>query len=314
MFRVHSIVVLQLAGFVSLATAGPFDSYLTSGVAPAIIAVWATTVEDYSPTSEVVSPHDDPARGLGPADGATVSLGDLDSAAISGGTAPGSIVVSFQATIVDGPGADFAVFENAGAFFDSHDVDFIFAELAFVEVSSNGSDFARFPATSQNIEVDPNTPDPDHNQIHTPFGRNFAGINTTNVDNLAGIHPTLTGTPFDLSDLAAHTLVTQGTVDLNGIQFVRFVDIPGEGSFTDSLGNPILDAWKTVESGGFDLDAVGAINAVPEPTSLVLASLALLVSSTRRRRRGRSRYVVPYVRIKARRTDSTERGLLFGIE
>ena len=292
MFRVLSIVVLQLAGFVSLATAGPFDSYLTSGVAPASIAAWARAVENYSPTSEVVhfdtfggGPHDEPVRGLGPADGATVSLGDLDSAAILGETAPGSIVVSFQATIVDGPGADFAVFENAGAFFDSHDVDFIFAELAFVEVSSNGSDFARFPATSLNIEVDPNTPDPNHDQIHTPFGRDFAGINTTNVNNLAGVHPMLTGTPFDLSDLATHTLVTQGTVDLNGIQFIRFVDIPGEGSFTDSLENPILDAWKTVESGGFDLDAVGAINAVPEPTSLLLASLALLGSASRGRRR-----------------------------
>ncbi len=292
MFRVLSIVVLQLAGFVSLATAGPFDSYLTSGVSPTSIAAWATTVEDYSPTSEVVDfdmfgggPHNEPVRGLGPADGATVSLGDLGSAAILGGTAPGSIVVSFQATIVDGPGADFAVFENAGAFFNSHDVDFIFAELAFVEVSSNGSDFARFPATSLNIEVDPNTPDPDHNQIHTPFGRDFAGINTTNVNNLAGLHPTLTGTPFDLSDLATHTLVTQGTVDLNGIQFIRFVDIPGEGSFTDSLVNPILDAWKSVESGGFDLDAVGAINAVPEPTSPLLASLALLGSASRGCRR-----------------------------
>ncbi|MCH7751003.1 MAG: hypothetical protein IH898_02455, partial [Planctomycetes bacterium] len=82
MFRVLSIVVLQLAGFVSLATAGPFDSYLTSGVSPTSITAWAKMVENYSPTSEVVhfntfgcGPHDEPVRGLGPADGASVSLG-----------------------------------------------------------------------------------------------------------------------------------------------------------------------------------------------------------------------------------------------
>jgi len=213
-----------------------------------------------------------------------VSLGDLSATAISGGTAPGSIIASFQATIFDGPGADFAVFENAGAFFNSHDVNFIFAELAIVEVSSNGTDFARFPATSLNIEPDANTPDPNHDQLHTPFGRNFAGINTTNVNNLAGTHPTLVGTPFDLSDLAGHPLVTLGTVDLDQIRYVRFVDIPGEGSFTDSLGNPILDAWKSVESGGFDLDAVGAIHAVPEPAAMVLASFTLIGLLIRSRR------------------------------
>lgn len=291
MFRVLSTVGLHFVSLVSLATAGPFDSHLASGVAPASIAAWATTIEDYSPTSEVVhidsfggGPHNKAARGLGPADGATVSLGDLDSSAISGGTAPGSIVVGFQATIVDGPGADFAVFENAGTFFDSHDVDFIFAELAFVEVSSNGSDFAQFPATSLNIEEDPNTLDPNHDQLYMPFGRDFAGINTTNVNNLAGVNTTLTGTPFDLSDLASDPLVTLGTVDLDGIRFVRFVDIPGEGSVTDSLGNPILDAWHSVESGGFDLDAVGAINKVPEPTSVAVVAGLLLCGGIFRRK------------------------------
>ena len=279
MLRLLPVVGLCFTGLVSVATAGPFDSHTTTGVVPGSISAWATTVEDYSPTPEVVhidsfggGPHDEPVRGLGPADGATVSLGDLDATAISGGAAPGSIVVGFQVTIVDGPGADFAVFENAGTFFDSYDVDFIFAELAFVEVSSNGSDFARFPATSLNIEADPNAPDPNHDRLHAPFGRDFAGVNTTNINNLAGVNATLTGTPFDLSDLVGDPLVTLGTVDLNGIRFVRFVDIPGEGSFDDSFGNPILDAWHSVESGGFDLDAVGAINRVPEPASTAIVA------------------------------------------
>ena len=283
MSRIFLIAPLHTIVFASLAVAGSFDSYLVTGVAPTSITAWANAVEDYSPTTEVVEfdmfgggPHNQPTRGLGFADGATVSLGDLDSVAISGAAAPGSITVGFQATIVDGPGADFAVFENAGAFFNSHNVNFIFAELAFVEVSSNGIDFARFPAISLNVEEDANVPDPIHDQLHAPFGRAFAGINTTNIDNLAGVHPALTGTPFDLSDLTSDLLVTQGTVDLMRIRHVRFVDIPGEGSFADSLGNPILDAWKSEESGGFDLDAVGAINSVPESSTLFLAAIAAL--------------------------------------
>jgi len=294
MFRVCLIacfVSVSVPSCVDSVTAGPFDSYLTTGVSPASITRWARTVEDYSPTSEVVhldqfggGPHDVPTRGLGPANGATVSLGDLADPS-GGAEGPGSITVGFKATIIDGPGADFAVFENAGAFFNNHDVDFIFAELSYVEVSSNGSDFARFPSTSLNLEVDENIPDPNRDQLYAPFGRDFAGVNTTNVNNLAGIHPTLTGTPFDLSDLASHTLVTQGTVDLNAIRYVRFVDIPGEGTFTDTFGNPILDAWHSVESGGFDLDAVGAINAVPEPSTMLLAVITALGASLGNRRR-----------------------------
>lgn len=279
MSRTLLIAALHLLLLPALAVAGPFDSYLTNGVSPASITAWANAVADYAPTDEVVGidsfgfgPHNDPTRGLGPADFYTVSLGDLTAPKIAAGTAPGNITVRFQQTIFDGPGADLAVFENAGAFFNSHSVDFVYGELAFVEVSSNGTDFARFPATSLNIEVDPNSPDLDLDQLHTPFGRDFAGINTTNVNNLAGIHPALVGTPFDLGDLAGDPLVTGGAVDLNAIRYVRMVDVPGEGSFTDSLGNPILDPWHSVESGGFDLDAVGAIHAVPEPAAIALAS------------------------------------------
>jgi hypothetical protein len=35
------------------------------------------------------------------------------------------------------------------------------------------------------------------------------------------------------------------------------VDIPGDGSFHDSSDRPIYDAWQTVGSGGFDLEAIG---------------------------------------------------------
>ncbi|AKB27733.1 Chitin binding protein [Methanosarcina siciliae T4/M] len=51
-----------------------------------------------------------------------------------------------------------------------------------------------------------------------------------------------------------------GSVDLNSINYVRIVDIPGSGDFKDSQGNPIYDGWVTWGSGGLDLEAVGVIN------------------------------------------------------
>ena len=252
------------------------------------IAAWGTSVVDYSPTSEVdLASFGITSEALGPANTSftnpsAVSLGDL--ADPNGSESPGSITIGFQATIVDGPGPDFAVFENAFDFtFDPNaNPDVVFAELAYVEVSSNGTDFVRFPSTSLNVEPGDDPSDP-NNELFVPFGRDFAGANTTNINNLAGVNLTGSGTPFDLSDLTSDPLVTGGTVDLNGIQFVRLIDIPGDGTFTDSFGNPILDAWHTpddvtfIGAGGFDLDAIGAINKIPEPISLVLA-LGLLTT------------------------------------
>src|SRR5690606_5463092 len=63
------------------------------------------------------------------ADGLTVSLGDS-----------GIAIMSFLFPIVNGPGHDFAVFENS---FSNN-----FLELAKVWVSSNGIDFFEFPAHS----------------------------------------------------------------------------------------------------------------------------------------------------------------------
>ena len=273
MFRAIILTIVVQVGFASFVYGGPFDSHLTEAVPISSITAWATTVADYSPTSEVnLASFGNSSNGLGPADHSIVSLGDLLNPA--GTEGPGSITVGFQATIVDGPGADFAVFENAGSFFSNP--DFVFGELAFVEVSSNGNDFARFPAASLNIEPDPNAADPNSDQLDDVFGRNFAGLNTTNVNNLAGVNQTDSGTPFDLAELATDPLVASGAVDLNDIHFVRLVDIPGDGTFTDSLGNPILDAWHSVDSGGFDLDAVGIINKVPEPTSWALMCLSAL--------------------------------------
>ena len=238
---------------------------------------WATEVVSYNPAPGLAGQWSDPSMALGPVTGSNidvVSLGDLDSAQISQGLAPGEITLGFAEPIRQSKGYDFVVFENgfisnintaAGSLAGQ-----MFAELSYVEVSSNGVDFARFPAVSL-------TPD--------PVGR-YGTIEIGNVHNLAGKHPNAggacIGTPFDLKDVTDDPAVVSGLVDVNDIKYVRLVDIPGSGDFRDQAvmhidpgtwpiwdlytnDHPIYDAWDAAPgapnpSGGFDLEAIGVLN------------------------------------------------------
>jgi hypothetical protein len=192
------------------------------------------------------------------------SLGDLDAAQIANGDSPGYLTVTFPRAIRNGAGPDFAAFENGFGFGSPNG---LFAELAYVEVSTNGIDFACFPSISTNVAP------------VTGSGA-FAGFGMSNVYNLAGKHAAGFGTPFNLDDLATNAAVIGGLVDLNNIQFVKLVDIPGNGSFLDSQGHPILDNWLTTGSGGYDFRlpvglGIGVVNAVPEPATFCLAICSL---------------------------------------
>lgn len=212
------------------------------------------------------------------------SLGDLDAADIAAGISPGFLTVTFPSGIRNGPGADFAVFENGFVFPGEPNLN---AELAYVDVSTNGTDFARFPSLSLNTT------------FAGTFGQSFGGFDATHIYNLAGKHAAGFGTPFDLDELASDPLVLGGAVDLNNIQFVRLFDIPGNGDFLDSQGNPILDAWLTTGTGGFDFAlgvgrGVGVIHVVPEPSTLSFRALLVAGLGLARRRgprgwNGRSR-------------------------
>ncbi|MGQ0827811.1 MAG: T9SS type A sorting domain-containing protein [Bacteroidota bacterium] len=157
----------------------------------------------------------------------TLSLGD-----------GGSAVLTFSLPIKDGLGFDFAVFENS--FSDT------FLELAFVEVSSDGANFFRFPAIS-------NTQD-------TVQVGSFGSVDATLVDNLAGKYRALYGTPFDLSELPS-----QAGLDVSHITHVKIIDVVGciQNAYAtyDSNNKKVNDPWNTpFASGGFDLDAVGVIH------------------------------------------------------
>lgn len=200
---------------------------------------------------------------------------------------PGSITLGFDSPIVNGIGADFAVFENGFGFGGSTS---LFAEFAFVEVSSNGSDFLRFPSISLNTAA-------------SAGSGAFQGFDVSNVYNLAGKHASNWGTPFDLEELQSDTLVLSGVLDLNNIGYVRLVDVVGSGELLDengfpidgisrdSLGNPILDNWVTANSAGFDYvglstGAIGVLNvsAIPEPSAFALLGFVTVGVSLRRKR------------------------------
>ncbi len=159
---------------------------------------------------------------------AVVSLGD-----------GGSAILTFPLPISNGVGFDFAVFENA---FDEK-----FLELAFVEVSSDGLNFFRFPATSNTSTL-------------TQIGP-FDNVGDASLlNNLAGKYSVNYGTPFDLEDL-------QGTIGLNlqAITHVKIIDAVGciapPYATYDKTNKPINDPYPTAFiSGGFDLDAVGVIH------------------------------------------------------
>jgi hypothetical protein len=204
---------------------------------------WANGVVEYLPSETISESFSDAELALGPVTGDNfdvVSLGDQTLALITNGIPAGTVTLSFPQPIRNLSGADFVVFEN-GHISETNQggagIGGLFAELAYVEVSANGSSFVRLPATSLTAAA------------VGPYG----SINPTNVTNLAGKHLNANGeswgTPFDLA-----------AAGLSQITHIRLVDVPGTGAFKDSANRPIYDAWKTFGSGGFDLEAIGAIS------------------------------------------------------
>ena len=180
----------------------------------------------YPDSIEVNSGMAEAATGMA-GDGLAVSFGD-----------GGQATLFFDEPMADGPGPDFAVFENS---FDGN-----FLELGFVEVSSDSQSFVRFPARSLT----------DTGQQVGTFGT----LDPRSIYNLAGKYKAGWGTPFDLDELK-----DDPELDIHRIIAVRIVDVVGIldnrlGSL-DSEGILINDPWPTpFPTGGFDLDAVGIIN------------------------------------------------------
>ena len=205
-----------------------------------------------------------------------------------------SITLTFGRSIPNGPGWNFAVFNNAFLDMSSALADrgggtnyvhynsgtnlvsvargynFVWCKPAFVDVSSDATNWARFPATYLNTDVlfQASVPDsPDH----------WLSQDVTMIDGLAGKAVLQYGTPFSLSTLTNHPNVTSGLVVLNNIRYIRLTDVIGDGSTTDQFGNviyspyydgaqlPTLVAAPDSSTDGFCLRGV-AILEIPVPT------------------------------------------------
>jgi hypothetical protein len=246
-------------------TAVPYYSASGTDHYDARIRGWASEVtqlvrgpENIAVTGSQPVAWGEPGQALGPAD----AYGSQNFNVISLGDG-GSITLKFPQSIGDGPGPDLAVFENA--FSDT------FLELAFVEVSTNGTKFYRLPAVSLT-------------QTNTQVG-GFGELDTTYLHNLAGKYRSGFGTPFDLADLAG---IDDVEFDVHHINYVRVVDVVGSidplYGTRDSQGHLVNDPWSTEwESGGFDLDAVAYLN-IPEPAAPLLCFAAISMAGLLRRR------------------------------
>jgi hypothetical protein len=194
------------------------------------IVAWATGVASYLPGPGVTeSQFMMPTEALGPAGTDTLAVVSLGNG--------GSLTLTFDAPITDGDSWDFAVYENGFA-------SDVFLELGFVEVSSDGTSFARFDSAFQST-VAP--------------GGNSSGT-AEQMGGLAGTYMVGEGTPFDLAALRNSPLVRDGTVDLTAIKYVRIVDVIGDGTTPDSFGRGIIDPLSSGPTAGFDLDGVAVLN------------------------------------------------------
>jgi hypothetical protein len=157
---------------------------------------------------------------LGPPVGGGPTAGSLDVVSLGD---QGSIVLAFDdVEVVDGPGPDLIVFENALPGF---------AEPGFVAVSDDGQTWHEWPCEPQ--DADGGYPD-------------CAGVHATLSNPTNGISPTdpavAGGDAFDFADL--------------GVTRARYVRVRDSG-FSHYAGT----------TGGFDLDAIAAVNSVPRSAS-----------------------------------------------
>jgi hypothetical protein len=155
---------------------------------------------------------------LGPPVGGGHDQGSTDVVALGTG---GEIVLSFEPNVlVDGPGVDLLVFENA---FYAAGADEPFAEPGEVSVSEDGETWHTFPCTA----------------TQSPWGA-CAGWHWVSKEDSLSLDPAkVGGDPFDLADIG-----------ITRAKFVRIVD----------KGNQACNPVSNPKTNGFDLDAIAAVH------------------------------------------------------
>jgi hypothetical protein len=258
---VNAALSMTLLSFTipAILEAGPYAGAVGTATTTAIskdsveFVEWASSVVNYTAGTNVSSSWQTLSNALGQAQGTSMNILCLGDG--------GSVILTFDSAICDGDGYDFAVFENS---FSN-----TYLELGYVEVSSDGIHWVRFTNDS----------------LTASAVSAYGSVDCTNIDGLAGKYKQGYGTPYDLSSLEG----VDGAeyLDFDNIVYVKIIDIVGDGSCVDSSGDPIYDPYAASgTSNGFDLDAVGVINCVPEPSSVAaIASLAAFGFAAMRRRK-----------------------------
>jgi hypothetical protein len=183
---------------------------------------YAASIESFSPGDGAGFNQDKlPEIVLGPPKGLGTGQGSLDVVSLGSG---GEIVLGFgDREIVDGAGADLIVFENP--FWPGGDATQVFAELGEVSVSEDG-------------------------EVWHTFACDTEGDGEGHYAGCAGVTPTLA---FDASELTPLDPARTGgdAFDLANLALsrARFVKI-----------RDLRTLEPSATTGGFDLDAVGAVH------------------------------------------------------
>ncbi len=256
MKRIFAVLLIAATSIIlaSAAQAGPYAPAAGEVGSTAVsmddasIKGWATGYNGLVYGDDVIDTWKTPEKALGPALGTVMDIVSLGNG--------GQITISFfPAVITNGEGADFVIFENA--------LNDTFLELAYLEVSSDGVHFFRFPNDS--LTPHPFTLDEDDNEIPLAAWE-ILTVDPENISGFASKYRVGYGTPFDLDDLdtpEAQQGILSGTLNLDYIAYVRIIDIIGDGSSPDSSGDPVYDPWHPTNpqtSAGFDLEAAGYMN------------------------------------------------------
>lgn len=202
------------------ATGGSAGSAGTAGTGGAASnGPFATSVVSFTPGKDAGYGQDRmPDIVLGGPHGMGTSQGSLDTLSLGVG---GEIVLGFAHAIVDGPGADFLVFENA--FYVGGDPKVVWKELGEVAVSDDGATWTVFPC--------------DVSAWQTSTCAGYHPVMASVDNELDPLDPKIAGgDPFDLA-----------VVGVTRARFVRIRDLA-----TTPSGPP---------AAGFDLDAIAVIHA-----------------------------------------------------
>lgn len=158
---------------------------------------------------------------LGPPKGAGDSKGSFDVVSLGTG---GTIIVSLEPNaIVDRPGIDFIVYENA-FYPGGNPANAPYAEPGEVSVSDDGVTWTAFPCTA----------------TAPPWGA-CAGWHPVEPAATTACDPANGGDPYDLADI--------------GVAQARFIRI------VDKTQNQPCSPDTGPNTNGFDLDAIGAIHS-----------------------------------------------------